>query len=631
MTKKALLIALLTFFFFLFSPPAFCEKAGRSDLVNFSHLDLLKFSFKSPDGLTMYSWAIYAEPVDKENPDGDYRPVEAPGEGYACVDDVARIALIYMNDYEKNGDEKSLKTAREALDFLLYMHDGEGGFYNFIDRKGIINKTGHTSKTGLDWWTARAFRALGKGMGIFEKTDSEYAKKMESAFLKTLEKLEKYRHNPEVSPDIIYQYKMRNITPGTLVNDSGAITSLYTLGLLEYYRFRKCDRSKSLILDFCGAMARMEETERDKYPLTGFHYPTIWNTDMVHLYGNRQMEALAAAGRELGNEAWINSARREADVALPLIISSRGLPFALSPGPEEFPQIAYSVETVVSNLAAVHRATGRQKYAVLAGLAGAWFFGDNPRNNAVYLPYRGRCQDGVDANGINKNSGAESTIEALWAMQNLTGTPGESCLHFVCQPDYDKQAVIIPCRDMKLLSGKPGYPERIYEGGIREKIVHLTGPAKIGVKARLENPGLYRAYLIYHKKGVDGSARLDIKLGDREKPVYLTGSRDSYQYKCTCLGQIRARENSIIPLEIKSDAQKSDIRLDSVILQPHLQYKVWRDGDRHILMILNSSHRPQMVPVDFDAVVKSSEGTFFSGDDVMKINIPAHGWVLFRI
>ncbi len=49
----------------------------------------------------------------------------------------------------------------------------------------------------------------------------------------------------------------------------------------------------------------------------------------------------------------------------------------------------------------------------MAGLAAAWFAGDNPAGTVMADPASGRGYDGIlAADRINGNAGAESTVEA---------------------------------------------------------------------------------------------------------------------------------------------------------------------------------------------------------------------------
>src|SRR5215216_2006753 len=112
-----------------------------------------------------------------------YEWVDASGEGIAAVDDAARAALVYLDDYEYTRDSASLDKARRLLNFVLYMQTEDGQFYNFIlDRAGTINQTGNTSFKSSGWWAARAARALGAGYQVFHSVDPDYASQLDQAF-----------------------------------------------------------------------------------------------------------------------------------------------------------------------------------------------------------------------------------------------------------------------------------------------------------------------------------------------------------------------------------------------------------------------------------------------------------------
>ena len=74
---------------------------------------------------------------------------------------------------------------------------------------------------------------------------------------------------------------------------------------------------------------------------------------------------------------------------------------------------------ILATIEAYH-VTNSDKYAVQAGQLGSWFFGSNAANQVMYSTSTGRCFDGIDSeSGVNMNSGAESTIEALLSIQAI--------------------------------------------------------------------------------------------------------------------------------------------------------------------------------------------------------------------
>ncbi len=71
-----------------------------------------------------------------------------------------------------------------------------------------------------------------------------------------------------------------------------------------------------------------------------------------------------------------------------------------------------------------YKLTGNEKYADIAGHFAAWFFGANIMDKTMYSLSTGRCYDAIASTTfVNVNSGAESTIEALFTMQRIENYP----------------------------------------------------------------------------------------------------------------------------------------------------------------------------------------------------------------
>ena len=68
--------------------------------------------------------------------------------------------------------------------------------------------------------------------------------------------------------------------------------------------------------------------------------------------------------------------------------------------------------------------TNDSVYAIKAGEIASWFFGYNIVNQQIYFNSTGICYDGINSEtSVNKNSGAESTIEALLALHAIENYP----------------------------------------------------------------------------------------------------------------------------------------------------------------------------------------------------------------
>lgn len=55
-----------------------------------------------------------------------------------------------------------------------------------------------------------------------------------------------------------------------------------------------------------------------------------------------------------------------------------------------------------------------------------WYLGDNDRGLPLYDPFTGGCRDGLGAQGVNENEGAESTLSWLMSLLSVYELRGRS-------------------------------------------------------------------------------------------------------------------------------------------------------------------------------------------------------------
>jgi len=84
----------------------------------------------------------------------------------------------------------------------------------------------------------------------------------------------------------------------------------------------------------------------------------------------------------------------------------------------EFDQQPIEAACTASALMAAWRATGLRRHRAEARRALDWFHGRNALHTNVADPARGACHDGIGADGVNTNEGAESTVLYLLALQD---------------------------------------------------------------------------------------------------------------------------------------------------------------------------------------------------------------------
>ena len=386
------------------------DSPDKFSLLNFSHLEHLTQEI-SMNGRTVSIVKIYAEYPD-------YQTVEATGEGIACVDDVARAAVLYLRHYLYTQNEKSLKDARKMLDFLREMQAPNGLFYNFIYSDFSINKDRENSRPLADWWSWRAIWALAEGVEVYKQISPSFSDTLLSLIEKTIPAID----------SLVQSYPQTVKTAGLdlpqwLPYGSAADQAAVAIMALSSYRN---SNGKLAITDQINKLAegilKMQYGDSLHFPYGCFlSWENIW-----HAYGNSQAYALFKAADRSTDDRYLKSALAEVDYFY-TFQSKEGLinSFSILPQGEQFimsdrqdfSQIAYGIRPMVWASLEAYKVTGQEKYAKLAGEIACWLLGKNVARKPIYDPATGRCFDGInDPDSINQNSGAESTIEALFIL-----------------------------------------------------------------------------------------------------------------------------------------------------------------------------------------------------------------------
>jgi len=194
------------------------------------------------------------------------------------------------------------------------------------------------------------------------------------------------------------------------------------LGLIPYYSSTQDSSVKQYILKLCDGLQKMQIGDSLNFPYGAFlTWQNAW-----HAWGNSQADVLIHAGKVLNNEFFIEKGLQEVRFFYPYLLNEnfvRKITFHKQNNIIEpieirkFSQIAYNIRPMVLASLAAYEVTDKKHFAEQAGEIACWFFGRNPANQLIYDPKTGRCFDGINgSDDINKNSGAESTIEALLAL-----------------------------------------------------------------------------------------------------------------------------------------------------------------------------------------------------------------------
>lgn len=385
----------------------------NTGLVNTNHLNYLYTPVTLPNGTSAAGIYIYAEAPD-------YHLVEAAGEGFTCIDDVARAVQVYGRSPLFATDTAMQAKALNLLRFIVGMQSDNGYFYNFLFTSGLINKFGSTSINQADWWSWRALQALTEMAPLIKNLDVTLYNQVQLSVEKLVLTLKAEMVNLPQTTKLVNGITVPEWLPATSATDQA---SLLVLGLIPYCITSGDVVMKDYVKKLADGIALMQAGDSTHYPYGCFlSWENTW-----HAYGNIQAYALLRAGTFFNDTHYYDVALTEVDNFYPWLlqngyqssfsVSKSGETYQLISG-KEYEQIAYGITPMVFAAVEAYSITGEAKYADLAGELAAWFLGANDEGVNMYNPGTGRCYDAISAAGsINQNSGAESTIEALFTMQ----------------------------------------------------------------------------------------------------------------------------------------------------------------------------------------------------------------------
>lgn len=376
--------------------------------INFGHFNHLykEIDFKGKKVGIMHIYSKYP----------NYEFDIEPNEGYTCVDDVAR-AIVMLSKYLEvfGNDEVALEKLKNLTEFVLQMQNENGYFNNFIWNNLSVNTTYKTSVAQLDWWSLRALWGL-ESAHPFLKSNQELAGRIELATQKLITNIKRDLPITSLNTVFIDGIEFPTWLIGKHASDQSA---LLMLGLLKNYERTADGDAKLLIEAMAKGIMLMQKGGADKYPYGAF---LSWE-NMWHAWGNNQAFALLEAGTKFNNQKYIDSALKEIDNFYPKVLKN-GLAEAFwikksgdvftETQRNNYPQIAYGLRPMVWAAAAAYKYSNNGMHLTLAKDLNLWLLGENAANVAIYNANNGVCFDSVTGlNQVNRNSGAESTIESL--------------------------------------------------------------------------------------------------------------------------------------------------------------------------------------------------------------------------
>ncbi|MDQ2718890.1 MAG: hypothetical protein M3Z26_03900 [Bacteroidota bacterium] len=401
------------------SSPNHATPPKDTSLVNLTHLNYLYVPVTFSTGTNAAGIFIYADAPD-------YHLVGADGEGFTCVDDVSRAAQVYLRSAKFSTDTSVQNKTYNLINFILEMQSPNGYFYNFLSPGNTINTNGPTSINNANWWSWRALYTLSEGSPLIRIKNATLADKMDNAIKTLITKIK-----TDLVPLPQTTKTVNGITvPQWLPAGSGTDqAAIMILGLIPYCTINNDAVLNSYVKSLADGIVLMQQGDAAHFPYSCIlSWENTW-----HAYGCDQAYALMKAGSFLNDTSYTAKGMAEVDNFYPwllqngmkssFVVGNNGNGITLT-SELDYEQIAYGIRPMISAAVEAYRLTSQEKYADLAGHLAAWFFGANDANKTMYSISTGRCFDGINSpSDVNLNSGAESTIEALLAMEMVEKYP----------------------------------------------------------------------------------------------------------------------------------------------------------------------------------------------------------------
>ncbi|MEV8513773.1 hypothetical protein [Dactylosporangium sp. NPDC051484] len=442
-------------------------------LTNLAHLDSLRVRIAPPAIAGHTTYRLSEEPQVEvvwtyagRLPDDSYLPCGG-GEratdgdytqGAFNADDIARAAVVYTRHWRATGAATSRAAARQLLRGLCFLQTAPqddtdpraGNVVLWQQPDGRLNASAEPpeppdpSDSGESAWLARTIWALGEGYAAFHGDDPAFA-----AFLRVRLRLAA----GAVRRQVLCRYGQWRLvddmsTPAWLIANGADLTGEAMLGLCEYTRISDDEDARKVLEQLAEGVTAMRTGTPWTWPF-GAVLPSGLSRTEWHAWAGLAPAALARVYEVCGDLAARDAALADAASFTPHLLVGRGpdnLRVAM-PGAREAltldgVQLAYGAHSRVESLLATGRATGRPALSTLAGVAGSWFFGNNPAGAPMYDPATGITYDGIDvedaagggAGVVHRDSGAESTIHGLLAMLALDSEPHAAAVARIAEP-----------------------------------------------------------------------------------------------------------------------------------------------------------------------------------------------------
>jgi len=299
-------------------------------------------------------------------------------EGYT-TDDNARALIVTTKYYARYREPEAIQLLDGYLTFLLHACNEDGTVRNFMDFDRIWRKAEPASD------------ALGRVIWAFGELLAQ----------------------PPVDIYVPLAKERIDIALSLIEKQSPRGMAYSILGLAGYLKqFPDADNVKRCMANTADLIvSRFTENSKPDWP---------WFENIL-TYDNAMLPcALFTASITLGEKKYFDAAQKICDFVLANTYTGSHFSFVGNNGwfPRGGPKAQFDQQPIeaagtILMLNAAYQATNDKKYLVLRQKAFNWFLGENDSGIPLYDSKSKGCSDGLGAEGINLNEGAESIISFL--------------------------------------------------------------------------------------------------------------------------------------------------------------------------------------------------------------------------
>jgi|LauGreDrversion4_2_1035121.scaffolds.fasta_scaffold16154_3 glycosyltransferase involved in cell wall biosynthesis len=316
---------------------------------------------------------------------------EAPqlSSGYT-LDDNARALIALLEYYELKSDNNVLPNIKIYFEFIQRMQQANGRFYNYLDADKKICTQNHVEN--LDDANGRAIWALGTMMALHHLFNPSYFQIIQRMLRKSIDALEHMYSPRAIAFSIKGLVKYNEVFKDAQINEvlqklASRLAASYRLHHTAAHPWfeTKITYGNAVLPEALLLVAQIDGNRNfQQIAMKSFHYLCDLHFENNHF-------------TVISNQTWYEPGMQ---------IATTG---------EQPIDVAYTILA----LSTFYELTGNNHYLLQMKKAFDWYLGKNQLSQIVYNPVSGGCLDGIEANEVNINQGAEATTTYLMARNRI--------------------------------------------------------------------------------------------------------------------------------------------------------------------------------------------------------------------